>query len=334
MATITKRKDGWFVQVRRKGYTARYKTLRTKAEAQAWAREQESLIDKRQTPTDLRGLRTTTLGDLMQRYLQEATPKKRGAEAEAQRLSKMMRAPMSATILADLTPQVIAAYRDDRLREVEPGTVRRELSIVRSIIDLARREWDVPLIENPMDRVTRPAADDARERRLRKGDLQRLEAALEDTRNPLVRPMVLFAIETAMRRGEILDLRWRNIEFRSRTAHLPMTKNGKPRTIPLTDKALVILRDLPRDEERVFPLSPNAVKHAWRRLCERAKIKDLHLHDLRHEALSRFCELGLTVPELQVISGHRDPRMLFRYTHLRPADLARKLAGRTWEDQS
>lgn len=117
MATFTKRKDGWFVQVRRKGYSARYKTLSTKAEAQAWAREQETLIDKRQTPTDLRGLRVMTLGDLIDRYAREVTPRKRGAESEASRLGKMGRAPMS------------------------------EISLLRTIIDLARREWDVALIE-------------------------------------------------------------------------------------------------------------------------------------------------------------------------------------------
>lgn len=331
MATFTKRKDGWFVQVRRKGYSARYKTLPTKAEAQAWAREQETLIDKRQTPTDLRGLRLMTLGDLIDRYAREVTPRKRGAESEASRLGKMGRAPMSEIALADLGPAVIAAYRDERLALVVPGTVRKELSLLRTIIDVARREWGVALIENPMDRVTRPAANDARDRRLHHGELERLEAAFEDGRNPLLRPFVLFAIETAMRRGEILELRWCSIDFRSRTAHLPMTKNGKPRTVPLTDKALEVLRGLPRYEERVFPLTPMAVKQAWRRLCDRAAIRNLHLHDLRHEALSRFCELGLTVPELQIIPGHRDPRMLFRYTHLRPTDLARKLAGRSWE---
>ena len=188
------------------------------------AREQEAAMDCREATTDLRTLRTTSLGDLMQRYLDEVTPRKRSAHSEAARLGKMLRAPMADVPLVDLTPAIVAAYRDERALAVQPGTIRRELSIVRCILQIARKEWGFPFHDNLTDRVARPAPPEGRERRLDRGDLARLEAALPQSRNVLFGPLVLFANETAMRRGEILNLRWRDIPPDSRTAHIPTTK--------------------------------------------------------------------------------------------------------------
>jgi integrase len=179
----------------------------------------------------------------------------------------------------------------------------------------------------------KPRIQNARDRRLRPGELQRLEAALEETRNPLIRPLVLLAVKTALRRGELLMLQWRHIDCFNRTAHIPDTKTGHARTIPLNDQAVMLINSLTRDDDRVFPMTAMALKLAWNRLRITAGMPDLRLHDLRHEAISRFSEMGLTAIELSVISGHRDPRMLFRYAHLRPSDLAKKLAGRSWQNE-
>ncbi|MBD8700927.1 site-specific integrase [Sphingomonas sp. CFBP 13714] len=141
------------------------------------------------------------------------------------------------------------------------------------------------------------------------GELKRLIDALRLTRNKLIKPAVLLAIETAMRRGELLNLTWDAVDFQSRTAHIPHTKTGYARTIPLTDQALEILEGLPRNDHRVLPLSAMALRLAWNRVRERAGMPDLHFHDLRHEAISRFAEMALTTVELSVISGHRDPRV-------------------------
>ncbi len=170
---------------------------------------------------------------------------------------------------------------------------------------------------------------------MREGELVRLEEALARTRNELVRPVVLFAIETAIRRAEILALEWRHVDLEQRTANIPWSKTGKARTIPLTEAAVGLLRARApaKTQSRVFPITSVAFRLAWERARERAGLSDLRFHDSRHEALSRFCELGLTIPELAVISGHRDPRMLFRYAHLSPADLAKKLAGRSWAEE-
>jgi integrase len=140
--------------------------------------------------------------------------------------------------------------------------------------------------------------------------------------------VVLFAIETGMRRGEILSLCWENVHLGKRYAHLPGTKNGDSRDVHLSALALDLLRDLPRNissDQVVFPLHFEALKSAWGRACCRVGISDLRFHDLRHEATSRFFEKGLNVMEVAAITGHKDLRMLQRYTHLRAEDLALKL---------
>ena len=234
--------------------------------------------------------------------------------------------------LADLTPKVFADYRAARLATVKSGTVHRELGLIRHALEVARREWDIDLPNNPLDRVQRPKLANARDRRLNDGEYERLRVALQRTRNPLVAPIVEFAIQTAMRRGEILALQWEQVNWQQRTAYVADSKTGVPRTIPLLDGAIAVLKKLPPRPARgsVFPLSMEALKQAWERARNRAALGDLHFHDLRHEAISRLCEMGLTLPEVALISGHKDPRMLFRYVNLRPADLARKLAGRAW----
>ena len=156
-------------------------------------------------------------------------------------------------------------------------------------------------------------------------EYDRLHGAAEGLRNPLIWPIIDIAVETAMRRSEILSLTWENVDIQNGTCHLPMTKNGSPRTVPLTSKARQIVKSCFQNSELVFPVSSNAVRLSWDRLRARAGINDLRFHDLRHEAISRFFERGLSIAEVALISGHKDPRMLFRYTHLRAEDVAKKL---------
>src|SRR5262249_36021763 len=135
--------------------------------------------------------------------------------------------------------------------------------------------------------------------------------------------------ETGMRRSELLNARWLDVNWKDRTLRIPVTKNGHPRTIPLSLQGLSVLASLGnmhQAHQRLFPLTCEAVKLGWKRLVIRAKINDLHFHDLRHEAVSRFFELGLTVPEVALISGHKDARMLFRYTHLKAEDVGRRIS--------
>ena len=272
MATITKRKTGWNVQVRRKGYTPRSATLPTKAAASAWAREQEGLIDLGRLPVTDAPLKHTSLSDLIDRYLVDVTPRKRSAETEAVRLGRMKLHPTAALKLNELKPSHFAAYRDERLSVVKPGTVRREMYLFASVIDTATKEWGYAFVANPVRRVSFPIANDARDRRLEAGEAEMLHAAIASSRNTSVRPIVQLAIETGLRRREVLELTWDNIDVARRIAFIPLTKTGQPRTIPLTDAALTIIATLPRspDQSRLFPITLNAFRHAWKRVQQRS----------------------------------------------------------------
>ncbi|MDN3646814.1 site-specific integrase [Pontixanthobacter aestiaquae] len=318
MASINKRGSSWFVQIRRKGFRPRFKSFESHSAAQQWAREEEAAIDNGHGRVETKRGRETTVSLLLNRYSKEVAPKKKGAVTELLRLAKMQDAPFAQLSISNLTGSALADYRDHRLNQVKPTTVRRELGIIRSVLEIARKEWGVPLRENPVAQISIPAAKDARERRLKPGELEALLAAIDKGRNPLVRPLVLLALETALRRGELLRLTWKDIDLDCRTALIRDTKNGSDRTIPLTKPAATLLEGLGEDAGFAFPLTPNALRQSWRRACHRAEIQDLRFHDLRHEAISRFFEIGLSVPEVALISGHRDARMLFRYTHLAP----------------
>jgi integrase len=125
----------------------------------------------------------------------------------------------------------------------------------------------------------------------------------------------------------MLAMRWGDVDLEARTVLLRDTKNGRPRTVPLSPRALEIIRGTPRVGDTIFVVSPNAVRLAWERLKRRAGVFGLRFHDLRHEAISRFFAKGLNMPEVAAISGHRDPRMLMRYTHPKAAEIAVKLAN-------
>jgi integrase len=188
-------------------------------------------------------------------------------------------------------------------------------------------EWGLILSTNPVDRVKMPPSSPARNRRLEDGEFERLEEAARQTKNAHIWPVVVFAIETGMRRGEILGLEWEHVDLDRRIAYLPLTKNGSSREVPLSTKAAEVLAKQRQrnDTPSPFPATANGFRLAWDRLKGRAGLSDFRFHDLRHEAISRFFELGLNIPEVAVISGHKDPRVLFRYTHLKARSILRKL---------
>ena len=274
---------------------------------------------------DLSKLRKLTAGDLLIRYLNTITPPKRSARVETYIIGGFLAHQIADITLQDLSSSAIADYRDHRLLKVKSGTVRRELSVLHHCFEIARKEWGIPLNVNPVGQITLPNTANPRNRRTSPEELDRLMLGCTRGRSPLLAPIIRFAIETGMRRGEIVTAKWTDLDFDQSTLLIPITKNGHPRTIPLSPKARAILRDLPQTDVHIFPISGNAVRLAWVRLKRRVGITDLRFHDLRHEAISRFFEMGLSVPEVALISGHRDPRMLFRYTHLRAEDVAKKL---------
>lgn len=329
MATIRKRGSSWQVQVRRQGFPPLVRTFASHADATAWARDKERAIDRAELPPSHRDLKAITVHDLLHRYEREITAKKRGADRERFKLRVLRSHSLSKASLDKVTGAMIAAYRDDRLRIVTSGTVRRELAILQHCFEVARREWDIAIVMNPVRQIALPSPSKARQRRLEPDDTDRFWQAVDQARAAWVKPFLILAIETGMRRGELLSVQWRDVDTSACLVRISKTKNGHERVIPLTPLAVQTILSLPKSGDRIFALAPGAVRQAWDRLIKRAGIKDLRLHDLRHEAVSRFFEYGLTVPEVALISGHRDPRMLSRYTHLRPEKVAEKLAKAT-----
>jgi integrase len=329
MATFTKRQGKWRVQIRRDGYPSVSKTFIAKQDAERWAREHERAIDRGELPQQSKELRTTTVGDLLIRYRDTITPTKRAKETEGFMIKTMLAHPLSQCHLRRLAPSDIAQYRDARLEKVTASTVLRELVLLTHMFNLAIKDWSLPLTSNPVALISKPRANKARDRRLEPGELERLTEGLQQCKNPLVLSVFKFALATGMRRGEVLSLRWENVDLAGRTAHLPITKNGESRDVPLSPAALEVLEALNHRSGLVFPISANAVRLAWTRCKARVGIENLRLHDLRHEATTRFFEQGLSVPEVSAITGHKTPAMLARYTHLRATDIAAKLANQS-----
>lgn len=339
MATIVKRGRRWLARVRRNGEESS-RTFATKAEAQGWSAVIESEIARGvyAERIDRAQAEKITFAELIDQYLNEVSQLKKGVESERYRLNALKRQSWTQQRVTTINGKVLSRYRTERLTEVKPATVNRELSIIHHIFEIARKEWGVCIPVNPVRQIQRPKNGPGRERRLAPDEAERLLMALDakdrrpdgtldaGTRNIWVKPMVMFALETALRRGEILGLRWKDVDYPKQTVRLLDSKNGRSRLVPLSTKAVSILQTLPKSKSgKIFDTTGDAVKKAFVRAVTRADIENFHFHDLRHEAISRLFEKGLSIMEVPLLSGHLDLRMLKRYTHMQAAEVVRKL---------
>ncbi|WP_111935459.1 integrase [Paraburkholderia bryophila] len=325
MATIRQRNDRWQAIVKRQGYPVQSKTFALKKDAEKWARQQERLIDAGHWIDDGKD-RQTTLGELLDRYAKEVSNGKRGGRAESYRIESFKKLSLAKHAPSTITPQMIASWRDSRLSQVSSGTALRELQLLGHVFSVAIREWGIHLPSNPVGLIRKPRSGKARDRVLTTSERIALVSACGQCHNPWIKPVVVFALETAARRGEILALLWRDVDLTRRTATLQMTKAGHPRKIPLSTTCIAILETLPRSlDGRVFPVSMEAVKQAYERAVARAGVVNFTFHDLRHDALTRLAKQGLSVLELRAISGHTTANMLQRYVSIDPGELAMKL---------
>lgn len=325
MSTIRKRGAfQWQAQIRRRGYPPQSKTFDTRKDAEAWARMVEREMDTG-TFVSRADAERTTIQKIAERYEKEVLPRMKAQRQEQQRISAVV-GHFGKYHLNAITPAMIASWRDALSKRRAGQTVHHYMAVLGRLYTAAQRDFGIALpLGNPVDGVRRPKIDNARERRLEKGEEKKLLAALEESRSAWLKPAVLLALETAMRRGELLALQWEDIDLRQRVAHLSDTKNGTSRDVPLSTAAVAILKKLPRQiSGRVFPITPTVITEGFERACRRAGIEDLRFHDLRHEATSRLAE-RLAMHELMKVTGHKDPRMLARYYHPRAADLAKKL---------
>lgn len=371
MASIIgrKNKDGqvtsWQVKVRRVKngqVTNTTKSFTKRRDAEMWAHGIESEVS-RGAFVSREEAESTTLAEALQRYHREVTPRKRGAEREAYRITYLLEHVIAKRSLAAVRGSDVALLRDDRAaRGLAASTIVKELALLSHLFEIARKEWGIEVV-NPVKNISKPKVDNARERRLTPNEERYLLAALDDpgdavrtktgdrrnTSTPLV---VRFAIETAARQSEILSLDWADVDLERAVCRLRgvgggVTKNDeKYRDIPLSRAAVSLLRGdgevVKLRRGKVFQTTASAIKQSFtravargRRLyradCEKAGqapengfLVDLTFHDLRHEAISRLAE-KLQMHELMKVSGHKDSRMLARYYHPRAEDLAKKL---------
>ncbi|WP_459873261.1 tyrosine-type recombinase/integrase, partial [Endothiovibrio diazotrophicus] len=325
MATIRKRGPyQWQAQIRKTGYPHQSKTFENRAEAEAWARALESEMD-RGVFVSRSEAEQTTLGEALERYLREVTPAKKGADREKRKIRLWQNRKLALRPLASIRGADLAEFRDQRLADGKsPYTVNHDLNLISHLFTVAVKEWGMESLRNPVSYIRKPKQPQGRDRRL-EGDE---EARLLEVADSPYREVITLAIETAMRAGELRTLKWSNIDLEARTATLPDTKNGERRVVPLSSRAAEVLGRLAplADGDDLFPsMTTGNLAYRFRALCKRAGVKGLRFHDLRHEATSRFFELGLNPMEVAAITGHKTLAMLKRYTHLRAEDLAAKL---------
>lgn len=326
MASIRKRGNSYQVRVSRKGFPAEVKTFGTKAEAERWARSVETAMDSHRYQCT-KTADSLLLADLIRRYRETVSPGKRGGKDEAVRLLALERDPMARYAVSNVTPVVVADYRDRRLKTCCASTVVRDLAALSSIFSHARREWRIGG-SNPVADVRKPRMPPGRDRVLTADEEQRLLAASAPIgrRSPVLQPLLVVALETAMRRGELLGLRFSDLHLDRSVLRLPLTKNGTSRWVPLSSRAVRALSGLAGSgSEAVFPVSVAALDQMFRRLCRRAELHDLRFHDLRHTATTRLAGRLPNVIELAAVTGHRSLQMLKRYYHPTAEDLAAKL---------
>lgn len=331
MASYTKTANGWRAQVSVKGQRDSV-TKVTKAQAVAWATERETAL-RNQVETGV--IAGKTFEDAVRRYEIEVSKTKRGYRWEALRLGAMVEVMIAGqrlgdVPLAELTSDLIGKWRDARLATVSGSTVNREMNLLSHVLSTARKEWKW-IQSSPTTDVRRPKESAARDRLVQEDEIKRLKLCLgfDDepvrTKNQAVAVAFLFAIETAMRAGEICGLTKENIN--GRVAHLPMTKNGTKRDVPLSKRAIELLSFLPEPESvthPVFGLGSESLSTLFRKARIKCDIDDLTFHDSRHEAITRLAK-KLNVLDLARMVVHRDLKQLQTYYNETAADMACRL---------
>jgi len=320
MATYRKRGAAWQVQVRRAGQQVSA-TFDRRQDAERWAAKTEAALLGGQDAQDARKAQSLTVAGLLERYAREVSPLKRGARWEALRVRMLVRDfPAFVVPVAEFQARQAAEWRDARLRQVSAYTVNRELNLVSAVFQHAMKEWMV-VEANPVRAIRRPQEPRPRSRRVTdeeraviSGKLGWDEVTTPNTSSRWVAWAFALAIETAMRKGEILSLRRKDVHLDRKMVHLPSTKNGDSRDVPLSSRARELLALVPAGEaeRRLVPVSSGVVDALFRRARTAAGLPDLRFHDSRREAYTTLAK-KLPMLDLMVAAGHRSPRSVRTY---------------------
>ena len=343
MATFVQRKAGWQAKVRRRGMPSISRTFDLKADAEAWAREVERELQRGNAAVLRDDAGKTTLAQVAALYV--AGPVQLlASRADLTRYIRAASGRFGPMFLSAIRGVDVAAWRDELLKSgLSAQSVIHHLNALSGLLSFVEKELSIDLpAGNPVSKVRKPAAPKSRDRRLRPGEF---DALLSEARVPGLRQVIILAVESSMRLGELLGLEWKHVDLTRRTAHLVDTKNGESRTVALSSAAVSALQSLPRRiGGRAFGwAASDSFNKTWSRCVARARaayksdcaaqgtkpdpafLADLRFHDLRHEATSLLFEKGLNHMKVASMTGHKSLAMLKRYTHIEAEKLAREL---------
>ena len=328
MASIQKRNSSFRVRITREGKSTLCATFYSRLEAAQWAKQTQAqlrlgLYEEPLLPQ--KPNQEVLFEEVATHYMNTHSIHKKIVRSETYRLQILIKR-WKQLPLRQIDKLAVLSLRDDLLSLGRSGdTINHYFNTLSKLFQMVNDEWDLP-IPNPIKGIKRMPQSKGRTKRVNDAIEQLLLNACDTLSYPLLRSIIQFAIQTGMRRGELMGLRWADVDLPNRKAYLHDTKNGDSRQVPLTNAAVKILSVLTRDEsEMVFPMSLVSLRIQFERVCTKAKdqyqelganpFEDLRFHDLRHEALSRLSDAGLNVIELSHISGHRTLAMLKRYVH-------------------
>jgi len=330
VAAIQKRGTKYRVRVIHRGFPTYSKTFNSHADALRWARDIEYRMDQGKilpkAAQFVKKEQPTLFHQAADHYMKTHSIHKKIVRCEISRL-KILIKRWGHLPVEQVDKLAVMALRDDLLKLGRSGeTINHYFNTISKLFQMLEGDWDLQ-IPNPTKGIKRMPAKQGRTKRVNMKMEKQLLASCSDLSIPLLSLIIQFAIQTGMRRGELMGLKWNDIDLPNRRAYLHTTKNGDPRQVPLTQNALAILQSIRRDdlEDRVFPMSMNVLRSQYERARAYSEVKwnesginpfnGLRFHDLRHEALSRLSDCGLNVIELSHISGHKTLGMLKRYTH-------------------
>lgn len=339
MATIEKRttadgKTSYRVKIRMKGEKPVTATFDKLTDAKTWGSQTETEIRQGRYFQKAEG-RKHTLGGLITAYLPEVEKKKDARNAK--RHLEWWKERVGEKCIADITPALLSSIKDELAAGMtprgqrSPATVNRYFISLSAVLAKAAREQD--LIEtNPMSKVKKLTEPEGRVRYLSEAERDALLAACRESRSKMLYPVVLLALSTGMRQGEILSIRWKDVDFDRKRIVLHNTKNGSSRQVPLAGAAEEELKQMlqskkaakvralqPTEDDLVFPGRVNDslnIRTAWDSAIAKAKIENFRFHDCRHTAASYLAMNGATLLELSEILGHKTLAMVKRYAHL------------------
>ena len=315
MAYIRRHRNKWQSVVRITGHPIIAKSFTSKTDAKLWALSIESKI--RRDDLGISKIKFPTFRKIATKYIKEVSPFKKSFIKERYLILALLNESWAKDPINKITPLVIGRYRDKNLLKVSGSSVNRSLDVISTIFTTCKKEWGYPL-ENPVLSIRRPKKTEPRDRRFSDKELNKLIKG--NRTSPILRTIIEIALETAMRQGEILRVRAEHIK--GNTLFIPVAKT-KPRTIPLTPKAILLFKN----SELPFKVSESTLGKQFRKLCKEYSIKDAHFHDLRKQSLTNFMlKKKLSVAETMLIAGHSDPRMLLKtYNNLKVNEIVMKL---------